>query len=89
VPFQRATEVPAASELTEEQLRRQRISNAVQGRVAKRQALRRAGADIEPSSDDLAGRLEHRLHKIDQKVGGKSNQAKARAAVSSRMKGKP
>jgi hypothetical protein len=73
-----ASAVEAESEKTEEQLRQERAVAAVRARQAKREALRRSGADVAPSSSDLAGRIEHGLKKREKAVQADH---RARAAV--------
>lgn len=67
--FKKASEVDVTAEdlgKSDDELRRERSRAAVRARQAKREALKMAGADLAPSSDDLVGRLEHGLKARDK-----------------------
>jgi hypothetical protein len=71
-----ASAVEAKTQKTEDELAKERTRKAVQSRIAKREGLRRAGADVAPSSGDLAARIEHGLKKREKAVQ-KDHRAKA------------
>lgn len=64
----RASDVAPASDKTPEELKQERVMQAVRGRIAKQAALRSAGADVPPPSGDLAASIEHRLKDRDKKI---------------------
>ncbi|MBA3546072.1 MAG: hypothetical protein H0T76_06295 [Nannocystis sp.] len=74
-----ASGVEAKSEKTAEELLAEKVKQEVHGRIARRKALRQAGADIEPSSADLAAKLDRGLAARERQV--QSNH-RARGAVS-------
>lgn len=59
----RASEVQAVDALTPEERHKANLQAAVAKRIARRTALKRAGADLPPSSPTLADDLEARLRK--------------------------
>jgi hypothetical protein len=62
----KASDVEATTKLTAEQAKRQKTSREVQGRIARRKALKRSGADVATSNPDLAAKLEDGLQRADQ-----------------------
>lgn len=60
----RASSVENETKLTEEQLAAQKRRREVQARIAKRTALKKAGADIPTSSPDLHAKLEDSAGRI-------------------------
>jgi hypothetical protein len=81
----KASQVQAETKLTAEELAQQRTRREVHGRIAKRQALKKAGADVPTSSPDLAARLEDSLRRIDRRV---TEESRTRNVVADRLKGK-
>lgn len=80
----KASEVSIVSDKTPEQLQQERTMRAVHGRIAKRTALRNAGADVPPPSADVAATVEQRLKSRERKVMMRSD---ARRAVARRLRG--
>jgi hypothetical protein len=79
-PTVKASDVEAPP-VDPEELRRRQIANAVASRMARREALRRAGV-VGIGSPDLATRLEEGLRKRDQaSVQRWAARKAARAAV--------
>jgi hypothetical protein len=81
----KASQVQAQTKLTEEELSQQRTRREVQGRIARRTALKKAGADVPTSSPDLAARLEDSLRRIDRKV---TEESRTRNVVQNRLRRK-
>jgi hypothetical protein len=67
----RASAIEAETQLTPEQLKQQKMRREVQGRIAKRQALKKAGADVRSTNPDLAASLEDSLRRADRRVADK------------------
>jgi hypothetical protein len=63
--------IEAETKLTPEQLKQQKTRREVQGRIAKRQALKKAGADVRSTNPDLAASLEDSLRRADRRVADK------------------
>jgi hypothetical protein len=78
----KASTVDAQTKLSPEELQQQKTRREVQGRIAKRQALRKAGADVASSNPDLAARLEDSLRRVDRRI---TNRAKLQKAVQERL----
>jgi hypothetical protein len=68
----KAADVQAETKLSPEELAKQRTRREVQGRIAKRQALNKNGADIGTSNPDLHARLEDGLRRADRRVTDKA-----------------
>jgi len=62
----KASDVQAETKLTPEELAKQKTRREVQGRIAKRKALKNAGADVPTSNPDLHARLEDGLARRDE-----------------------
>jgi hypothetical protein len=62
----KASDVQATTKLTPEEAKRQKTRREVQGRIARRKALKHAGADVATSNPDLAAKLEDGLSRVDQ-----------------------
>lgn len=84
----RASEVPLDPNVmgkTEQQVKQERVTKAVRGRQARKEALRRTGALDGSGSPDLATKLEARKNAIDRKV---MQGSKAKEAVAARLAAK-
>jgi hypothetical protein len=65
----RADQVPAETEKTEEQLRKEAVARAASARVARHRAMRKTAPDeFPPSSENLAGDLERRLRAREERA---------------------
>jgi hypothetical protein len=82
---QRASSVQAKTKLTQEELARQKTRRAVQSSMAKRAALKKAGADVATTNPDLAAKLEDGLKRIDRRV---TSRGRTQDVVRNQLKGK-
>jgi hypothetical protein len=82
----KASRVEAQTTKTRDELRRQKTAREVQGRIARRMALKKAGADVPTSNPDLHAKLEDSLGRIERKVTDRSRTQKL---VQDRLKDKP
>jgi Zn-dependent M32 family carboxypeptidase len=80
-----ASQVQAKTKLTQEELQRQKTRREVQSRLARRAALKKAGADVATTNPDLAAKLEDGLKSIDRRV---TSRGRTQDVVRKQMKGK-
>jgi hypothetical protein len=80
----RASQVARETDKTPEELQREKTRREVHGRIAKRKALKAAGADVPTASPDLYARLEDSTERIK----ARSTRAfRARQVVRDRLEG--
>lgn len=84
----KASEVELTTDKTPQELRRERARAAVARNEAKREGLKRAGADIPPSRDDLAARLEYGLKKREAGIMKAARRTDIQAAVQAKLDSK-
>jgi hypothetical protein len=78
-----ASHVPPETDLTPQELQQQKTRREVQGRIARRQALKKNGADVATTNPELAAQLEDRLKRVNRRLADKDA---LRKAVQARLK---
>jgi hypothetical protein len=86
----KASDVDPETDLSAEELAAQKRRKTIAGRIAKKKALKNAGADVATTNPDLAARLEDGLERRKQESFRKARiDRDTKRLVQSRLKGKP